>query len=89
MFMVIGVVNVHLFRTDLNNSLPLGSYLGKITGRYILFLSPKHLFFQCRNEKNLRELGEQSLVWYLSLALPNKRRATQTMSHSHQQNMLS
>lgn len=62
MFMVIGVVNVHLFRTDLNNSLPLGSYLGKITGRYILFLSPKHLFFQCRNEKNLRELGEQSLV---------------------------
>ena len=29
MFMVIGVVNVHLFRTDLNNSLPLGSYLGK------------------------------------------------------------
>lgn len=53
MFMVIGVVNVHLFRTDLNNSLPLGSYLGKITGRYILFLW---------NEKNLRELGEQSLV---------------------------
>ena len=62
MFMVIGVVNVHLFRTDLNNSLPFGSYLGKITGRYILFLSLKHLFFQCRNEKNLRELGEQSLV---------------------------
>ena len=48
MFMVIGVVHVHLFRTDLNNSLPLGSYLGKITGRYILFLW---------NEKNLRELG--------------------------------
>ena len=62
MFMVIGVVDVHLFRTDLNNSLPLGSYLGKITGRYILFLSPKHLFFQCRNETNLRELGDQSLV---------------------------
>ena len=60
--MVIGVVDVHLFRTDLNNSLPLGSYLGKITGRYILFLSPKHLFFQCRNETNLRELGDQSLV---------------------------